>query len=342
MLSRKAFFSFVVISCVAFTAAGAPGDFGAMSGYPAVGGTVVADALGDGRFILYDGDGVYIENAVDAGTFTLVASGYAGDPAFIAVAPDGHRCLLGAGAAGTFGAPADDWIWQFDANSPADAGASGMIALENNYWGVWLDNDTAMIEAGPGYVGEIGILEVSTKTYQQVVNKGESSAALVLDQGYVYSQSGFGAATGELRRFLVEDLIDIFDVSGTPLDWTDGVVVGIPYTGNTGGPGSIDADGVMAIGGWGMPGTVLYVDAATGDVVSGPITVSSGAPSSSVSAFYNPVTKRTLVTETNWDDFTFNGYIASEDAPPMPAAGMAGLAALAGLMTVIARRKLNR
>lgn len=320
----------------------------------------VADVLGDGRFIVYDGDKVFVETGADEGTFIELASGYLGDPAFIAVAPDGHRCLLGAGEVDWESDPSNDWVWLLDADAPEDAPpvdgfgnvSDGLALVTSNYWGTWIDDDLVLIEAAPGWVSELGILDVTDGTYRKVVNKGESSASLVmgswLTQGDVFATIGYGAGTGTTRRFAVQDLVDVFQRPAynpvtSPLDWTDGAYVGV-YSDFNAGPSAATAAGMLIFGSHNSE--ILYVNPLTGQALGPPVAI-SGSPGRSVRPYFNPVTKRILVTETDWGGPplwtpAFAGYISAGQVRDLPAAGALGLAGLVCVLGWTAGRALRR
>ncbi len=65
---------------------------------PAPGSYFVTSApLSDGTFLIWNGNKVYKQDAPKADTYTLIAEGYQGDPAFIAIKPDGQKAILGQG-----------------------------------------------------------------------------------------------------------------------------------------------------------------------------------------------------------------------------------------------------
>ncbi len=334
-------------------------DFAPMPDYPDVSKSVVADVLGNGRFILYDGDSVYIEHYPDRGTFAEVASGYIGDPAFITVAPDGHRCLLGAGEVDFGGDPNNDWLWLFDADNPEDAPpvdingyvSDGLMLLTSTYWGEWLNNDLVLIERAPGWVSELGIVDVTTTTYRKVADKGESSASFVtysqFSVGEIYATIGFGTGEGDTRRFSKRVLMNIFhdpayDPATSPLSWDAGAYVG-NYVDFSAGPSAVSEGGVLIFGSHNSE--LLYVDPDTGDPLGASVPI-GGKTGCSVRPYFNPVTKKILVTETDWGSApdwipTFAGYISEETYEDLPAAGGAALAGLAALIVMAARRKLR-
>ncbi|HEO70913.1 MAG TPA: hypothetical protein ENN80_06575 [Candidatus Hydrogenedentes bacterium] len=339
-----------------------PDVFEEMPGYPAMAGPVVADVLGDGRFILYEGLGsgggnIYIEHAKGSGTFSLSATGYQGDPAFIAVAPDGHTCLIGGGAVDWLGDPSNDWVWLFDADHPADAPATdpgtgyvsdGLALVLNNWWGAWLNEHLVLMEAADAmWVGEIGILDVNAGVYRKVVDKQASTAACVLGayqtSDWVFSTVGYGATVGETRRFNVQALIGVFESPSynpatSPLSWESGALVGT-YADFGAGPSAVGEAGTLIFGS--LNGRILYVDGATGEQVGEPIEVPEGG-NGSVRPYFNPRTGRILVTETDWAMFTHKGYLSIEKYAEFPAATGAGLALLAGALALAARRRLRK
>jgi len=341
-------------------AADYPVDFDPLADYPPVSNNAVAAVLGDGRFIVYDGDKVFVEDGADAGTFIELASGYLGDPAFIAVAPDGHRCLLGAGEVDWESDPSNDWVWLFDVRAPEDAPpvdgfgdvSDGLALVTSNYWGTWLDDDLVLIEAAPGWISELGILDVTDGTYRKVVNKGASSASLVrgswVMQDQVFATIGFGAGSGTTRRFAVRDLIDVFrdpayDVATSPLDWDDGAYVGV-YADFSAGPSASTDAGTLVFGGHNSE--ILYVNPLTGHALGPPVAI-SGSPGRSVRPYFNPITKRILVTETDWGGPplwtpAFAGHISAGQVRDLPATSTVSLAGLVCVLGWTAHRALRR
>jgi hypothetical protein len=105
VLFRVAVAAFVVATAIVATAAPLP-SFSQSEGVPdapaAFAFDIASGVLGDGRFVLWDGDTVLVEAAVDSDEYEVLATGYAGDPGFLAVAPDGHTLILGTGFTGDF------------------------------------------------------------------------------------------------------------------------------------------------------------------------------------------------------------------------------------------------
>lgn len=249
----------------------APGAFG-----------VTAAPLPDGRFLLWNGDTVFFQSEPGSAVFAPVATGYAGDPGFAAVSPDGHTVLLGAGFSGD--------VYLFDAATPADFSPAALIANQAHFTGTFLTSTLVLLDAGKSdFSGsELTILDISgTKAApvtvvrksakyawpkQLVVDKppfAYSSAMTVDDDaGIVYAMDGNAR---ELRYFSVAALVQAFQ-SATPLDWeTDGTLVGQPGVYYSGGVSGITADGRLVIGGsegFLLPGGVQLVQPVSGLVTA--------------------------------------------------------------------------
>ena len=152
---------------------------------------------------------------------------------------------------------------------------------------------------------------------------------------------------GTTRAFAVQDLVDVFedpayDPGASPLPWSAGAYVGEYPDFNAGSSASTDA-GTLAFGSHNSQ--LLFVNPFTGDTLSPPVAVSA-TPGRSVPPYFNPRTKRILVTETDWGgppDWTptFAGYISATGCSELPDASMIGLALVAGGLALAARGKLG-
>ena len=292
---------------------------------------VVADTLGDGRFIAYDGTNIWIQDAVDANAYTNVATGYTGDPAIIAVNPDGHTCLVGAGFTGE--------LWLFDADAPADAGTP--IAMSSSdFFAEWITPTQVLIDraffVGPGafdFEAELVLLDISTKapTLSTVVSaKGGASAMLVLDAflEIVYLADGL---TGETRTIPVADLVNAFNTS-TPVDWSTLPVFG---TFSTGGPAVLTPERTLIYGGF---GGLQFVDAATA-TLDGAVDP-SGTGTFNYLVAYSVSTGRVLGTGAQFSpSFETKGFISDSMFDSLPALGSLASLLLAALIGVIAWRR---
>jgi hypothetical protein len=301
----------------------------------ATGFGVVADTLGDGRFIAYDGTNIWIQDAVGANAYTNVATGYTGDPAIIAVNPDGHTCLVGAGFSGD--------LWLFDADAPADAGAP-LITSSSDFFAEWINATQVVIDRafyiGPGpydFEAELVLLDVSTKapTLKTVISaKGGASAMCVLDSSsqILYTTDGL---TGETRTVSVADIVNAFDTS-TPVAWTSLPVFG---TFSAGGPGVLTPSRTLIYGGF---GGLQFVDVGSA-TVDGAIDP-AGTGTYNYLVAYSEVTGEVLGTGAQFSpSFITKGFVSDSMFDSLPALGGGGVLLLAGaLLAVGLRRRTGR
>ncbi|HNT89899.1 MAG TPA: immunoglobulin domain-containing protein, partial [Candidatus Hydrogenedentes bacterium] len=282
--SRKPFFFLAVFVILAAGTAWAVtitplADFPA----PAPGAYVVTGAaLGDGRYLIWDGDAVYIESATGTGGFAPVADGYAGDPGFAAVAEDGHTAVLGGGFNGN--------LYLFDADQPEDFAPESIVANRPHFTGAFLTDTLVIVDAAkPDFSGsELAIVDLAAKggSAVAVVTKSARyalpktvviekppfsySSAITVDtvRGVVYAMDG---NTRELRQFSVSAIIAAYTGSNV-LDWeTDGALVGQAGMYYTGGVSGITSEGFLVIGGsegYLLPGGIQFVALVSGDVVA--------------------------------------------------------------------------
>jgi hypothetical protein len=195
--------------------------------------------------MVWNGDGIYKQIGPNINQFTLLTSGYPGDPAFIALSPDYQRAALGAGFSGD--------LTIVNADSPAIVQHS--LNTSNNYWGAWISNTQLLINrsvyVGPGPfdydLAELALVDISgTPTTKVVLDDiGMFSAAFAVDlnAGVVYAADG---NTGETRSFDIADLVTAYNTD-TPALWTAGQLIG---TYNAGGPVAVNNDGNLVIGGF--------------------------------------------------------------------------------------------
>jgi hypothetical protein len=266
---------------------------------------VSPDTLRDGRFVLYDGNDVLVQSGQGVDGFSTIATGYSGDPAFIAVAPDGYRCLLGAG----FGAS----IYLVDAEAPTDNGAA-IASIDGHFAAEFINDDLVLIDRGvivsfdPFTVeADLGILDLSIDppTFTVVVPGGRgASAALTMNNGIVYATDGLD---GELRSFSANALIDAH-TNSTTVAWEDGQLIG-NY--NTGGVMAVSNLGSLIIGGFDpdiFTGSIQFVDPLTGDLAA---TID---PSGNVYSIYNAVydsgTGSILAVATDFPGPVIGGFIS--------------------------------
>ncbi len=283
-----------VISCfvLALGAAAELPSYTPMPGFPeeARGFGVTADALGDGRFVAWDGDRIFVETEAGAGVFSLAADGIIGDPAFLKVHPDGETALLGAGLSGD--------MYVVDMEDPGEPEV--LVNTTNNYAGAWLNTgqflfDRAMPNENEEDVPELAILDITGEPEVRTVvaDKGMWSAGVVTSACgyYAYASEGMDGVT---VRYKVNALREAFD-AGTPLDWeTEGVELGAF---STSGPAAHTSLDTLIFGGF---GNIQFVDGETGDELG--TADPAGEGGHVYQAAYNRATGRILVIGTIYSD----------------------------------------
>jgi hypothetical protein len=241
--------------------------------------SVVGTGLSDGNLLVWNGNTIYRQAAVDADSYEAIATGYMGDPSFITMAPDGQHALLGAGFSGN--------LYLLDTESPSDFTESAIIANVPHYSAVFLSESLVLIDAGLfGQPSELRMLDLeatksaplpvvtkSARYKNQVVEKpeGSYSASLALDKRYeiVYAMDG---NTNELRYFTVAELVAAFRGQAT-LDWaSDGDLVGTTGVYLGGGVAGVTSDGYLVNGGFGAVNLIDFAipsrKQGTGEIVS--------------------------------------------------------------------------
>lgn len=302
---------------------------------------VAGAALPDGRLAVWNGGDVFVQPYPGIDRFQLVASGYAGDPGFIALAPDGHTLALGAGYGGQ--------VYLFDLNAPVDGQDNPPAATLSHYGGAFLTENLLLLDisAADWMNSELHLLDLAADkaatvrvvskpappedAKDLVVNKPGYTSDIYVDRGAgrVYVMDG---ATGEVRWFTVNALVQAFE-GGATLDWAaDGALVGGAGTYYTGGVAGINAAGRLIIDGsfgYMQPGGIQLVDPATGSVVE---TLDPDGTQGYTSVIYNPVTDVMTV-------FVNGVTFASEAPASLPAAGFAGLVLCGAAIAAAYRRK---
>lgn len=285
-LSSRAGSLFLLVSVAVSVCCGALGaTVTPLSAFPtpAPGAYVVTGtALGDGRYLVWNGDTVQIETATGSGVFQPVADGYAGDPGFAAVASDGHTVILGGGFNGN--------LYLFDTWQPQDFTPASIVANRLHFTGTFLTDTLVLVDAGkPDFTGsELAIVDLADtkQSARTVVRKSARywlpkgvvvdkppfsySSAVTVDaaRGVVYAMDG---NTRELRAFTTDALIQAHE-GGITLDWeTDGVLIGQPGVYYTGGVSGVTAEGFLVVGGsegYLLPGGIQFVAPDSGNVVA--------------------------------------------------------------------------
>jgi len=256
--------SFVLVAVAGFSAAGT--EFEVLTDFPkAASGAygVKAEGLPDGRFIVWNGDAVFVQTIVGGNAFKQIASGYAGDPGFIAVSPDGHTVLLGAGYSGE--------LYKLDVWAPVSYSPGSEAATVTHYYGVYLTQDLVLLDRATDDLPttELVVVDLSSpspvpvrvmlKPDQDDLPGDESGASACLainssrttvyTMGLVYD--GWTLVSNQLKKISVSALIGAYQAK-TVLDWnTDAIAIGSPGAFNSGGPAGVSSNEELFIGGFG-------------------------------------------------------------------------------------------
>lgn len=246
---------------------------------PAPGSYFVTSApLHDGTFLIWNGNQVYKQTAHKNDTYSLIAEGYQGDPAFVTISPDGKNAILGQGYLGD--------IYLLDLTNPQNFTPASIITNISHYYGIYLTSDLLLLDiTKPDFSGsEIHILPLNTKSAnatQFVLSKPQLSnkdmvidkppfaysATLAKDSNWVYITDG---NTREIRKFPVSSLINAYNMH-TTLSWeTDGIPIGTPGMYFSGGVSGISVDNLLIIGGsegFMLPGGIQEVNPVTGEIL---------------------------------------------------------------------------
>lgn len=316
-------------------------------------------ALPNGRLLIWNGDGLYVQKLPGADAFTEIATGYSGDPAFAALAPDGHTVLLGAGGFG--GEPYLNNLYLFDTENPVDYTPGAVVASTPHYAGVYLSANLVLLEVGRSdFTGsELHIIDLASKSRRTgaVVVTGMPSApptkdlvvdkptftysgALAIDHanGIVYATaSSFSAPPDqELRYFSVQALIDAYNTSGT-LDWSvDGTLVGGPNQFFGGGVSGVTQAGRLVNGG---SGGVQIIDPNLGNPAAASVveTLDPANTGGFYSAIYNPALDDLVLLESLGEVWG-----PENGVQPVPAVATGGLAGLGALLLAVGMRRSSR
>ncbi len=294
---------------------------------------VVAAALPDGRMVAWNGDGVYLQWRMGIDDFRRIASGYAGDPGFMAVAPDGHTLALGAGFNGD--------LYLLNVQSPG--AATPVINTISNFSGVFADETTLFIDRGifdfDTFTSTVELLLVDlgqNPPEYRVVMQGDrsASAGIALDPSkqYLYATDGFGDTEGDTRRFAVEDLREAYD-SETPIEWNNGELLG---TFSGAGPSATTVSGNLVMGGF---GSITVVDPETGAIIQSLDPVGTGMEF--YHAVYNPVSGDILGIRSTFGE-PVSLYAPEESIWMLPVASAPVLFLLIISMLAVAATRMRR
>ena len=265
---------------------------------------VVGTNIEDGRFLFWDGDTVYLQDTPGGSKLESFATGYLGDPGFIAVNPDNNTALLGAG----FGNGTTANLFLLNLVDPVDFEEGTQIVGPSHFAGAFLNDTLIILDSGKAdFSGsELIVLDIfaaatrgtTPRTVMRfpesekgtripIVDKPEMSFASLVhidrSRNRVYAMD---ANTTELRWFSLADIILAFNTE-TPLDWSkDGTPVGTPGDFFSGGVSGVTPDGELVIGGsagFGMPGGIQFIDPAD------PVTILDTLDPAGDMPFYNVI-----------------------------------------------------
>lgn len=325
---------------------------------PASGATGLAvKALPDGRLLVWNGGTIYREVLPRADGFEPIATGYVGDPGFMALSPDGHTVLLAAGYSRK--------LYLLDLNDPHPYSASSEIAPTgypdslSQYAGVFLNDSLVLIDSGSmasPATSDLGVFDVQNPAggYRSVMVKPASlasgdnaySARLAIDPALtsVYAMSYVldlsWNSTTQLKRISADTLIGAYQAQ-TTLSWdSDATAIGATNAFFSTGPTDVVLNGDVLVSG---TGGVQRVDPTAQTVIDTyvPLTDPLDPWHYSYLSAYNGVTGDTLLVITDWHTYTTQIFAPVDAFEPMPACGATGLAALIGTLVLTGRRKLR-
>lgn len=311
---------------------------------------VVGTAIPDGRFLLWNGDTVYLQREVGGAVFDPIATGYAGDPAFTALNPAGDAVLLGAG----FGDGTNANVYLLDFANPQDYAPGDEIVVPSHFSGTFLTSSLVAFDRGDfGSPAEIIVLDLFSmargeapqpvKVIQAppspardtIITKpsGSFSASVAVHGGLLYvADSG----NGQYKSFAVTDVVNAYNSMSTLL-WSSGTDIGAPFDYPLGGVSGITPSGNLIMAGFGSiaevdPGTELIVD-----------TIAPGGSSVFYGIVYNGVTGEPIAVAfppTFGDPLTF--YATANGVASLPAASWVALILLTLLCGLVASRVMHR
>jgi len=342
---RCMFAGFILIHSVGAWALPDDVDFVSSSEFPTTAAFGWAGtALPDGRYIVWDGDTIYVQRALNMDSWRAIASGYTGDPAFIVAIPNSTEFLLGAGFSGD--------IYRFDRANPADYTPAVASNIGSHYAAVFLtDTLFAIDRSGAGAFTEIAVFDLTTarskppvtvlsrpassSKEEQVVEKpgGSYSASIALNSntGLFYVTD---AGNGLVKSFMLADLLNAYNTA-TPLDWVaDGTSIGSAFQYPTGGVSGFTASGNLVMGGF---GSIVEVDP------SGPTTIKTLDPAGTgpfYNVIYNDVTEDLIVIESAYPNPSII-HMTQLPSAAMPVSGV-WMTLLLGSIGVVSVFRLAR
>jgi hypothetical protein len=311
---------------------------------------VVGCSLPDGRYLLWNGDEVFVQQTIGSGAFNAVASGYTGDPAFAVLSFDQDFVLLGAG----FGNGVTANAYQFDFNAPQDYQSGSELTVPNHFAAAFLSSTLVAFDRGDfGSPAEIIVVDISgardahppvtvlrlpqPNARSTVITKpnGSFSAAVAVHSGTLYvADSG----NGQYKSFPVSSIISAYNAN-TTVAWSSGTDIGTPFAYPLGGVSGVTGSGSLVMAGF---GSIVEVDPGTGNILT---TYDPAGTSPFYGMVYNDTTEDFIAIEfpPNFGDpLIFHATV--DGVGPLPAAGVLALlltaAAIAALR--IYRRRTAR
>ncbi len=321
---------------------------------PATG--LAVKALPDGCLLVWNGSTIYREPLPRADTFKAIATGYAGDPGFMALSPDGHTVLLAAGYSKK--------LYLLDLNNPqsyspaSEIAPSGYPGGYSQYAGVFLTDSLVLMDSGSmaaTATSELGVFDVLNPAagYRAVMQKpatlapGDNSysACLAIDtmRASVYAMSyvldASWNSTAQLKRMDASALVLAFQTSVT-LSWDlDATAIGAANAFFTSGPSEVMSNGDVLIGG---SGGVQRVNPTTHELVDTytPLSAPLDPWHYNYTPSYNPETGDVMLVISDWHTHTTQLYAPRNTFEPMPVCCVPGVVALLGALAFAGRRKL--
>lgn len=305
-------------------------------------------ALPNGRLLVWDGDALHLQMAVNADAFQRVAAGYAGDPGFMALSPGGSTVLLGQGFGGA--------LYRFEPNAPASFAPAAVVGNLPHYSGVFLTENLVLLDTfRMDFSGtDLQIVDISgaKSAPWTVVAKSDlymnkdvvvekppfsysTSVAIDRGAGVVYSMDG---NTRELRAFNAADLLAAYNAQ-TTLDWAaDGVLIGAAGQFFGGGVAGVTPSGRLVIGGsegFLQPGGVQVVNPSLANPALASVEelLDPVGTQPFYSVIYNPYTDTITAIADGGTVYVPEGTLVG-----LPLSGPAGLTLLAAALALAARR----
>lgn len=258
----------------------------------ASGGSVLFDALPDGRLVALNGAQVSVETAARSGTFSVLGSvpGFSPTfgPSFFTVSPDGTKAAAGSNGGGS--------VVVFNVSNPT----SVTSYAADDYDAQWIDNSRlAITNSASSGVQVLNTANASLKTI--VTGLGGASSGIALDaSGNLYTGNGYdlapgGSDTGWIKAFsssawnaaLTSGTPINFESSGTPVaDLLSAASLGFDNSGNffVGGADFFGVSNDLGYAG------LIASDAITAALAAGASTppISAASPASELRKFISP------------------------------------------------------